>query len=468
MRDHVDAVVVGAGVAGLACALQLARRSRRVLLVDSADEPARAGASWVNGVERTLFAGLGLGRPPEGVIVDEPPAFTMQSPGGHRVRCAPVPTVGVDMRALQAWLLDRARSAGADVRHGVRVEGPALEGTRATGVNVTGAEGARTIGARLVVDAAGLAAPVRDRLPGHLFREPFCDEAARGPWVADADLCLAHQEVRSIADPTAARRWLVEMGLLEGETLSHAGVSGGYSICNVHVDLSRGTAGFLSGSKLDAPRSARRLILDLVERLGFIGERVFGGGRKLPLRRAFDLLVGDGWALLGDAGSQMFPSHGSGVATGMLAATLLADVADRALTQGELSRAALWPYAVRWHRRRGAVCAANDVLRRLTETLSPEDVDTLVRDGLLGEAELAQSLACAPAALDPASLALRAPQLLRRLPWLLRRFLPGVVRATQVQGHYERFPERWDAAALAAWSRRTSELFDPERMRMAA
>lgn len=468
MRDHVDAVVVGAGAAGLTCALQLARRSRRVLVLEAAGEPAHAGAGWVNGVERTLFAELALGRPPEGVVVDEPPAFTMQSPGGHRVRCAPVPTVGVDMRALQAWLLDRARAAGADVRYGVRVGGPELQGTRVSGVHVEGALGARTIGARLVVDAAGLAAPVRDGLPGAVFSEPCWDPGARGPWIADADLCLAHQEVRRIADPAAARRWLVDQRLLEGETLSYAGVAGGYSICNVHVSLAHGTAGFLSGSKLDAPRSARRLILDLVERLGFVGERVFGGGRKLPLRRAFDLLVGDGWALLGDAGSQMFPSHGSGVATGMIAATLLADVADRALTQGDVSRAALWPYAVRWHRRRGAVCAANDVLRRLTETLAPEDVDTLVRDGLLGEAELAQSLACAPAALDPASLALRAPQLLRRLPWLLGRFLPGVTRAALVLRHYERFPARWDAAALAAWSRRTSALFAPERMRMAA
>ncbi len=468
MRDHVDAVVVGAGVAGLTCALQLARRGRRIVLLEAAAEPARAGAAWVNGVERTLFADLALGRPPEGVVVDEAPAFTMQSPGGHRVRCAPVPTVGVDMRALQAWILARARAAGADVRYGVRALGPELVGTRVTGVHVDDAAGARTVAAPLVVDAAGLAAPVRDALPTQLFREPFWDETAQGPWVGDADLCLAHQEVRRIADTPRARRWLVESGLLEGETLSYAGIAGGYSICNVHVDLAHGTAGFLSGSKLDAPKSARRLILDLIERLGFLGERVFGGGRKLPLRRAFDLLVGDGWALLGDAGSQMFPSHGSGVATGMIAASLLADVADRALTQGDVSRAALWPYAVRWHRGRGAVCAANDVLRRLTETLGPEDVDALVRDGLLGEAELAQSLACAPAALDPTSLALRAPQLLRRLPWLVRRFLPVVTRAALVQRHYERFPTRWDAAGLDAWSRRTSALFAPERMRMAA
>lgn len=70
--DHPDVIVVGAGLAGLSIAQQLARRGRRVCVVDAADDVA-AGASYANGglltpsmsdpwnspgVHRHLFASL--------------------------------------------------------------------------------------------------------------------------------------------------------------------------------------------------------------------------------------------------------------------------------------------------------------------------------------------------------------------------------------------------------------------------
>jgi flavin-dependent dehydrogenase len=455
MDAHADVAIAGAGIAGLTLAYQLARRGRRVVVVDAASEPSRAGASWVNGVEKTLFHELDLGRPDEGVIFGRPTAFTMQSPLGARVRCSPVPTQSIDMRGLAAWMLRLAREAGADVRFGERVTGVLADRQRVAGVAVTSGD----LTAPLTVDAAGLAGPVRTRLPPGAWDDPEPD-------LADADLALAHQEVRTVRDVPAARRYLAAQGLIDGETLSTVSVAGGYSTLNVEVDLAHRKASFLSGCKLDAQITARQLILDLVAKLGFLGERVFGGGGKIPLRRSYDLLVGEGWALCGDAGCQVFPSHGSGVAAGMIAGSLLAEVADRALGHGDLSRAALWPYAARWQRGRGATSAAHDLLRRFSETLTAAETERLIGTGLLGEAEILQSLACAKVALDPRAALLRAPGMLRpdrarALPWLLRRFLPATRRSMAAQKHYERFPQRWDEAAFRTWQRGASALFAP-------
>lgn len=434
--------MVGAGIAGATVAYQLARRARRVTLVEAAGSPERAGACWVNGVERSVFEELGLGTPPSpAVVFSAPQAFSLQSPGGARVRAPAPPTWDIDMRGLQAWMLELARGAGAEVRFGARAVAVRTQGRAAAGVVL---EDGEELPAALTVDAGGLRGAVRGRLPEGAWDDP-------DPELGPADVCLAHQEVRELTDPGTARAFLREHGLAENETLSFGGVSGGYSVVNVQVDLARRRASFLSGAKLDAPVSARRLILDLAARLGFTGQRLFGGGGKVPLRRSYDLLVGDGFALCGDAACQVFPSHGSGVAAAMRAGTLLAEVADAALAARDLSRAALWPYAARWQRGRGAVSAAHDVLRRFSETLAPDEVDRLLRGQLLGPEELRQSLACEPMQLDPVGLLRRAPRVLRVLPWLARRFAPAVRRALGVQRLYGRFPARWDEGAFRLW-----------------
>lgn len=448
---RAEVLIVGAGIAGTTCATMLARRGRRVLLVDAAESAERAGASWINGVEQRVFHDLALPEPGPDVVFGRPLAFTMQSPGGKRVRLSPVPTWDIDMRGLQAWMLGLARRCGAEVRYGARVSEVIAHRRCVQGVVLTDGSELR---APLVVDAGGYAGPVRSKLPHGAWDDPE-------PEVAERDLCLAHQEVRQLADPQAARDFLAREGLFPTETLSHSGVAGGYSIVNVQVDPARGHASFLSGAKLDAKKTARKLIVDLAAQLGFVGPRIFGGGGKLPLRRAFDLLVGDGFALLGNAGCQVFPSHGSGVASGMRAAALLAEIADRAISAGDLSRAALWPYAARWQRGRGAVSAAHDVLRQLSETLTPSDIDRLVGSGLLGPGELWQSLACDAMTVDPASFLLRAPRLVRALPWAKKKMLPWALAARAVEKHYRTYPERWNEGELRAWQARAWRLFDP-------
>jgi len=157
-----DAVVVGAGPAGSATALLLARSGARVLLLDRArfprDKPCseylspesttvlqRLGGGILEAVEATSHARL------TGMKVVAPSGAEMIGRFGERFSFA-LPRTSFDMILRRA-----AEAAGAVVREGVKVEDLAVGGVIAAG---------ETHRARVVVGADGLRSVVARRLGG--------------------------------------------------------------------------------------------------------------------------------------------------------------------------------------------------------------------------------------------------------------------------------------------------------------
>ncbi|MFO7279313.1 MAG: geranylgeranyl reductase family protein [Thermoanaerobacterales bacterium] len=178
-----DVVVVGAGPAGAAAAITLARAGREVTLVDKARFPRDkiCGDGLTTGALRLLED---LGLDPGAVVswrrVDD---IVVRGPSGHQVTF-PLPRgqgtyAAVARRAdLDAALLERARAAGAKVLDGHACTG-VVEGDEGVTVAV---EGAGELEAGFVVAADGMWSPVRKHLglatPGyrgewHAFRQYF-------------------------------------------------------------------------------------------------------------------------------------------------------------------------------------------------------------------------------------------------------------------------------------------------------
>jgi flavin-dependent dehydrogenase len=450
--ETTDLLIVGAGTAGLTLAWKAAEAGLRTVVVDPRARE-NAGSAWVNGVERRLWPDLGLPPPTHPVVHSEPIGFHMQSVTGARVTSRDVPVVDVDMAALTVDLAARAEAAGAELRYEVAVESPRFRGARVVGATVRSrarrrdgatAGGTTELEAALTVDASGQDGVVRTQLRR--------DQADTAP-VALADTCVAAQQVRAITDRGAAEAFLARHGLAPGETLSWSSVRGGYSILNVAVDLEHGQVSFLTGAMLSqGQQSALDLMEEGLRRVGFAGTRISGGGGLIPVRRAFDRLVGPGWALLGNAASQVFPAHGSGVAAGMRGAAILAAVATDALAGPGPELDALWPYAAAYQRTRGAICAGQEWVRRLAETFEAVDVGFLYDAGVIDPGALTQSLACEPVRLSPAQLAATA-RAARRHPRLMARVVGAAARAQAAVALYERYPERWDPRAFARWQR---------------
>jgi flavin-dependent dehydrogenase len=353
----IDLVIVGAGTAGAALALHAARAGMRVVCVERRPLDG-AGARWVNGVPRWMFDEAGLDQPRgEECIGHGHPFHLVAGRGPTRVVVREHDVLDLDMRRLVARLQGMALEAGADLRGEVTVHGLS-SGTLATS--------AGAVRARWIVDASGLAG-VR-----------LLDQVRPFP----SDVCTAAQEVRAIRDAAGARAFLERHHVEPGSTLCFTAVAGGYSIVSVRTDGDR--VSLLTGSipALGHPSGAR-LLASFVAEQPWIGQTLFGGARAIPLRRPRELARGP-VALLGDAASQVFSAHGSGIGIGLVAARQLAD----ALSRG----AGPEGYARAFRRRWGPLLGSYDLFRRFSQRLGAREVGWMMRAGLLNETSVRTAL----------------------------------------------------------------------------
>jgi geranylgeranyl reductase family protein len=159
-----DAIVVGGGPGGSTAAWRLARAGARTLVVDAARFPrVKLCAGWVTpAVWRTLE--LDPAAYPR-TIQPFATATLELDDGTHATRWDHTVSYGIVRREFDAFLLDRARAAGAVVREGARVGAVERHGAR---IDVV-ADG-ETFHAPLVVGAGGHHCPVA-RAFGELSRE---------------------------------------------------------------------------------------------------------------------------------------------------------------------------------------------------------------------------------------------------------------------------------------------------------
>ncbi|MCB9584365.1 MAG: NAD(P)/FAD-dependent oxidoreductase [Polyangiaceae bacterium] len=345
-----DVCIVGVGTAGAAVALQCARRGLSTLGIERKSLES-AGAHWVNGVALAAFDRAEIPRPQAPELRGGHGKFHLVCGWGpERLSLSDECVVEVDMRHLVARLQRDARAAGAELRSGVRAE-------RLQGETLHTDQG--PIEARYFVDASGLSGV----------------DLLRIPEVPRDDLCAAAQEVRLVTDRAAAERYFEQHGAAPNETLCFTGVAGGYSILNLR--LHGDEISILTGSLPSLGHaSGKRLLDDFVTSQAWVGERVFGGARAIPLRAPRGELTRGNVAAIGDSVSQVFAAHGSGIAVQLESSKILAE----AIALGDLHE-----YSRRWQARYGLTFRIYDLFRRFSQTLTPDELAGLLRSGLLDE-----------------------------------------------------------------------------------
>lgn len=450
-----DAVILGAGSAGAATARMLVEKGRRVALVESRPFE-NGGASWVNDIPPWMFDRAGIERPIEHEKrCDHVPITLVGRRSDARLEAGLRPMWGVDMRKLTARLRTTAVEAGAEPfdratlgdvveRHG-RLTEIHVRAKRARSPEATFED--LTLRARLFVDATGIRQALLRRVPSL---------SADCPPPSDAEICTAHQQVREVTDRAGALNFLSLHGMSPGQVLTFTGLRGGYSTVGIivepnleHVEVLTGVGGGTSHGR------ASQLLREIVRRERWIGPVVMGGGGRIPIRRPYDRLTAPGLALVGDSGCQVFPVHASGVGSGLIAARILEESMRAFDDLG--SEAATWAYQSAFHRERGGVHAAYDVMRRASQQIDGETLDTLLATGLVGrgstESAMAQRLHV-PSASELARLAraaARAPRASAGLVWAALR-MPAIQRA------YSAFPAEPSADAFRAWARAVAVL----------
>ncbi len=430
-----DLVVAGAGVAGCMAARRTAEKGFNVLLLDRAslDE---LGHPWVNGVEKSVFKRVGIEEPSGDEIMPSPAAFLTISPSGtHRLESHSHPTCEVRMREFARRLLDHAIAAGVTFAEATPVEGPLLERDRVRGVIAGGEE----VPARVVMDASGWRAVVRRGLPesSHIPLE----EGARHMVTAWREQRLFGQE--------EAQRVPEILGIPPGIGINRVGWRGGYSTLSLHWDPQERILDILVGYKRNrSEESAGEFVRSFFQEKGLGGERIYGGGGLIPVRRSLDVLVDHGILLAGDSACMVIPAHGSGVASSLIAGELAARTICRCLEEDDVSRENLWEYAAAYQRGRGALMAYFDIARIISERLSEDETEKLV-GSLMTPADVEASLKAEPLKLSAKNILQRVKAF--RHPVFAYRFARKSMAAPRLKKVYENYPARYHPQELKSW-----------------
>jgi flavin-dependent dehydrogenase len=309
-----DVVVIGAGPAGSITARELARRGRRVLLVDKANFPrAKVCGACLNRAAIRALERLGLAHVLEGAR----PLDRVRIAAGARSADVNLPRgAALSREVLDARLVEAAALAGVEFRPGTTVKRDSPLLTRA----------------RVVVNASGLSSNEASPAPGSRIGAGV---------ILPASAALAHYDSRTIHMATG-RGGYVGLVRVEEDRLDVAAA--------FNPDFVKASGGLGPAAKAILSEVGWPVPNDLLD-------AQWKGTPALTRRR--ERLAERGLFVVGDAAGYIEPFTGEGMAWAMMSAAALAPIVDEAVHSWDDGLARAWEAT---HRRiigrRQRVCRA--------------------------------------------------------------------------------------------------------------
>jgi flavin-dependent dehydrogenase len=344
-----DVIVLGAGPAGTVCALELARRGRRVVLLDADLTPRYRVGESLSPTACAVLESVGVNLAEAGFVAKHGATFRWGQRGAFRTRYAGATAWQARRAELDTMLVKLAEDAGVQVRTGHRVDRVRFTGPRATGVRIPGpGADALELDSSWVVDATGRQAVLANQL--RLLEAQSADgldtpATDGGGWLVwgywrNGGRLAGDAAGDGLFVGSGGRAWWY-LPVDDRDNVVAAGVVlPGLSPGKPVLSAERVTDAYLAAVG-QAPR-----ISDMLA-----GAQLVGGVHTAPHGSQVSReLVGPGWLIVGDAAGFVDPILTPGVQLAVQFGQLAAGVVDAALAGGSGADRALRDYQRRLRR----------------------------------------------------------------------------------------------------------------------
>jgi flavin-dependent dehydrogenase len=438
-----DVIVVGANVAGVCTARNLAVRDLDVALVESQSGPDIGSRSCGDGIEVYQFKKVGIPIPRGDFILREVPVAYLCSPDRKTRFRGPSAGITIDRFTLNQHLLGRAREAGVHLHASTDALAPVVEEDRVKGIVVRtrNSKDQGRMEASVTVDATGWRGKLRRGVPADW---PIAEV------VPDHETAIAYREERRRPEPVRDLHVEATFDFDIAPRGIYWYADRTETLVNVGVGMQR-VPGVLSPKVVIRDR-----VVPLFPELKGT-EIIRAGGGVIPNRRALDCPVANGMVAVGDAACQVNPLSGSGIGSSMFASRLIAETVSEALESTKAPTAEdLFPYAHSYQTAYGVDQAAYHVLRSSLQSMTNAQLNRLMGSGLLTEADMVEAVRTGnlnlsfKAKVKAATKMMGDPSLIRSLTRMHKRMQTARQLYTEYPGSIE---------DLGPWRRRASQLF---------
>ena len=351
-QKMIDAIIIGAGQAGTACAKKLAENGLSVKVFDKRAElgsPKRCGEGLSEASQQFV------GKIPDRCIAQKIKGARLYAPNGRYLDA--ILTEGgfvLERKVFDKWLAEEAVKAGASVQANTFISGFVKD----TNGYFTGVKG-EFLGnqfeekAKVVICATGAESPLRNQALGVFSKVNLVDSCIQYE-MTNVDMVpdLIHIYLSGVLAPRGYV-WVFP----KGEHRANVGLG--------IVPQEKKPGAFLAEFMKLHPEISKGSIIEV-------------NAGCVPVGGMAKDMVANGFVLCGEAANHVNPIHGGGIKEAIISGQMAADVIAESIKKGDVSKKALSEYNDVWWEERGNHLKRVEKLRETLEKLSDQDLDDLV------------------------------------------------------------------------------------------
>lgn len=439
-----DIIIAGAGPAGCIFALTLKEDISITILERKAKE--ELGHDWTDGFDKSIVESQTILQYVSKLM--DTPAADFYTPDGQGHLNAPLTgRMDIDRKDLARNLVSaiEKRVNITFIEH-ADIQSPLIENNCVTGLKFSRENQEQFIRSKLVVDATGFSAVLRKKLPPTFS----CYEGD----LKQPDTFLTFRKYIKRPQDLQLHQYRILFG-------KYRALSWINTELEAWIDFLATVPNF-PGHK-DPKEIVEELEHTLMQETGLklnLTPLRANYYSAIPMRRCLDSFCENNFLLIGDAACQVEPITGSGIASGMVAGFIAAQLVNSLFAEGKpLSKENLWRYNYEWIKKIGAQFAALDVIRLFLLGLSEKDYNFLIRNRIITEDEFRKSLSGEKLRIGLATMLQKVWRGWKRLGLLLD-LNRAIQDSSKIKDIYSSYPQRFDEQAFKIWQKRRDSIIN--------